>query len=357
MKTLLTPIVAWVWAPRALRERRRRRRDRGVALIVVLALLLVLGVIAASTVAVAQLGDRLTSLDRDRGAATYLAESAMARTLWLLRYDCATYPTREMGVTNPLADPQQERFFADGRKHVFALPAGRAEVVIRDMLGGLDLSGPTPDQALKRSAEETEFAEDDERYQRYTEFLAALRDYVDADDMLQLVGGCEASEYAAAGRRPLPRNSPLQYREELLWIRGAREFFRAGENGQLEGVMPLPPTLRMPLAKGKANFFSVGNDQLVKAGFTVAEAEEIMAGRQRWLESPSEVRLEDSFAPELLARLKQAFSFRESGYYTLTIRAMVGPEAAPRILTCSIQLSAQLATTETMRYYEWLFLQ
>jgi len=52
--------------------------------------MVVIGLIVASTVAVSQLDDRLTALDRDRAEAAYLAEGAVARACWLLRYDCAT---------------------------------------------------------------------------------------------------------------------------------------------------------------------------------------------------------------------------------------------------------------------------
>jgi len=339
-----------------VQTRQAVRRRRGAALIMVMMLLLLSGLLVASLVALSQLDDCLTALDRDRATAAYLAESAVARTLWLLRYDCATYPTRDLGVDDPLADPEKERFLADGRPHRLELPGGVAEVAIRDLVSGLDISGVAPDQALKRSPEDAEFADDDERYQRYTDFLAAVKDYVDPDDMTQLVGGCEADDYAKDGRRPLPRNGPFQYREELLWVRGATEFFKVGEDGRMEGVMVLPPTSRMPVPKGNPSFFSASRDQLLKhGGFSAEDADKILDARKRWL--AGEGRLEDLLDPAQLATLRQRFSFRESGYYTLMIKADTGPDTAPRILNCSLQFSGQLAATETIRYYEWLFLQ
>jgi hypothetical protein len=325
-------------------------------LIVVLAMMVILGLIVASTVAVSQLDDRLTALDRDRAEAAYMAESAAARVLWLLRHDCATYPTRNLGNEEILQNKDEERFMADGATHTIAVPGGQAEVSIQDMINGTDISGPTPDKALARNAEEGEFAEDDARFERYQKFFNALRDYVDPDNMLQLVDGFEADEYAAVGRRPLPRNGPFQYREEILWIPGAREFFKANEAGVLDAFLVPPPTLRLPPVRGKPSFFSAGADQLTKeGGFTADEAAAIIATRERWRKEPG--KLEDIFDPDTLSRLQQRFSFRESGFYTLVVKASVGPDAAPRILTCSLQLSGQLAGTETLRYYEWLFLQ
>jgi hypothetical protein len=327
-----------------------------VALIVVLAMMVIIGMIVASTVAISQLDDRLTALDRDRAEAAYLAESAAARVIWLLRYDCATHPTRELGGEEILQNKDEERFMADGSIHTIAISGGQAEVAIQDMINGTDISGPTPDKALKRNADDAEFSEDEALFERHEKFINALRDYVDADSLLQLVDGFEADEYANIGRRPLPRNAPFQYREEVLWIPGAKEFFKANEAGVLDAFLILPPTLRLPPVRGKPNFFSAGADQLIKeGGFTAAEAEEIIATRERWRKEPG--KLEDTFDPEILSRLQQRFSFRESGYYTLVVKASVGPDTAPRILTCSLQLSGQLAATETLRYYEWLFLQ
>jgi len=342
--------------PAGKRSRHGRRSERGAALVVVLALMVVIGLIVASTVAVSQLDDRLTALDRDRAEAAYLAEGAVARACWLLRYDCATWPTRELGTEASRGDETKERFVADGTVHVFELPGGRAEVAIHDMISGLDISATSLEQSLKKEEGDAEFVDRPERFEKYQEFVSAVRDYVDADDLRQVAGGFEADDYAGIGRRPLPRNGPFQYREEMLWIPGVREFFRPSGEGVLDAFLALPPTTRMPAVRGKPNFFSAGQDQLIKeGGFTAEEAASLMAARERWQKEPG--KLEDMLDPDLLSRVRQRFSFRESGFYTLVVRAMAGPEAAPRLLSCSLQLSGQLAATETLRYYEWLFLQ
>lgn len=51
----------------------------------------------------------------------------------------------------------------------------------------------------------------------------------------------ESQHYRSAGVPVLPRNRPLQFREELLWLPGAGKLYPPSENGVLDAIRLIPP--------------------------------------------------------------------------------------------------------------------
>ena len=62
-----------------------------------------------------------------------------------------------------------------------------------------------------------------------------LTDYYDNNDTIEN-NGAEAAEYELAGMEPLPRNSPIWWREELLFIPEIRQLFPLDSDGRLTAV-------------------------------------------------------------------------------------------------------------------------
>ena len=62
-----------------------------------------------------------------------------------------------------------------------------------------------------------------------------LTDYYDNNDTIEN-NGAEAAEYELAGMEPLPRNSPILWREELLFIPEIRQLFPLDSDGRLTAV-------------------------------------------------------------------------------------------------------------------------
>ena len=328
--------------------------ESGVALIFVMSIMVLIALLAASITTLAMISNQISKVTCDMDQSVYLAEGAVDRTIWLLRNDRRLHPTRSLGsVDYATGDDEFERYMADGTEHKFDYYGGTVTVSILDAAVGKDISGSNPTQGLARS--QTSFGDDYEQWERYKLFLSAVRDYVDLNDMVAPNGGMELEDYKSLGLEPLPRNDKFEYREELLLIPGAEEFFFPNKNGIVSSLRILPP-IGLRAIRGKENFFSTSDDSFLSdAQLDPSEYDAVIDARKQW--STEGVPLSDSLDPNLLSKMKQKYSMRESGYYTFLVKAQPGENLPGKVFTCTLIVPVNLVSGRDFQFYEWRFLQ
>jgi hypothetical protein len=332
---------------------RKKYEEKGIALIVVLTLIILLSLLTFSTVTFSQISYRLASVNRDRSQSAYWAESAAARTMWLLASDIIKHPTRSLGSEGE--EEEEERFLADGSVHTIKnQDEAEIKVKIYDAASGIDISGSNPIKFLQKN--KTAFEDDKDKLEEYKYFLNSVLDYVDSNDFVHLNGGFEKDDYEAEGMAPLPRNYAFQYREEILWIPEVGKFFTPNNDG-IMSVFRLIPPRGLPPIRGNSNFFSETNSNLMKlqTGLEQEDVESIFQARKDLLKSKTS--LADSLGQDVLTKVKSKYSFRESGFYTFIIEASPGKGMAGRIFTYTVRLTRNIAGGKELRYYDWRFLR
>lgn len=311
----------------------RNERESGVALIAVLALMTMLGVLAASAVAVSRYSAAETDTFCSMQRSILEAESAANRTLFLLLSDRAKHADRKLGEPTP----GEERFLADGTKHEFTVNDRPVTVRIFDAVSGLDVSGREPARRLFSPQERSEAQET---------WSARLDDYTDADGLVRN-GGMESSHYRAAGIPELPRNRPLQFREELLWIPGTADLFPADASGRFSEVRLIAPEGLRPLS-GRASLYAASPEEIATRCLAgESETEQLRHAFEAWR---AERRpLSETLSPGLLGKLELNYSVRESGAYTI-----VADTASPDNPGCRLSVTVRpSATARMIEYYEF----
>ena len=329
------------------------RDESGIALIAVMTTLLLIAILASSITTLALISNQVSKVTCDIAESAYMAEGAADRTLWLLKNDRTLHPRRDLDYD--VDNNDIERFMADGSEHKMDYYGGTATVRILDAASGIEISGSSPQNALRLSQQT--FGDDGEKWERYKIFLDRLKDYTDSNDLVSL-NGMEKKDYADAGLAPLPRNARMKYREEILFIPGSEEFFQPDRNGILSGLR-LIPQYGLKNIKGKNSFFSVSADILKKdTHISDDEYQSIIEARQRW--EREHIPISELIDPELLRKVKLRYSMRESGYYTIMVKASPGPGLPGKIFTYTLYIpgrSSNLTRGNTFRYYDCRFLK
>lgn len=329
----------------------------GSALIIVLGITAFTSLLILSIVSISQTSNLSVMTANDRGYATYYAESALSRALWLLAADKRSFSNRSLGELDYSAlGDGTDRFLADGVKHeIYCGDDAFAMVSITDMASGIDVSGLNPVKDLSGNKKNT--GDDAQKFDGYNAFLNALQDYIDADSFVCLNGGLEKSDYESMGLQPLPRNSKLQFREEMALIPVAKDFFKPDCYGRLSDIRIIPPTgLQQLPSSGKSFFFPVSCEKLMAdCNLTLEEAQQTLAAKEQW--NTKRIRISDLLEPDVLGKLKQKYSFSESGFYTFTVYAPAGENMAGRILISSLKVDKNISSEENIQFYERAFFQ
>lgn len=308
----------------------KTEKEQGIAFITVLALLSTVSILVASAIAVSQYSAAETDTFLSMQRSALEAESAMNRVICLLLADRSRNTDRKLGTP---ADTPEERFSADGTIHHVMAGERSVSVQIFDAIAGLDISGRNPLRQLRDRRLEKDH--------RREQFLAQVADYVDADGLLS-PGGMEASQYRAAGIPVLPRNRPLQFREELLWIPGAEKFYPPSGNGILEAVRLIPPEKLRPLS-GRPNLYSTPVSVIAEL-CVLTQEEEAMLRDAFLLWRTRKQPLQENLPASVIGKLEMNLSSRESGVYSIVVdtaseeipgvrlRAVIRPAAGDRYL-------------------------
>ncbi len=175
------------------------RRQRGAALLLVMWLILLLSGLVAGYA----MSARIESMQGNG-----LARSVAAREAARAGVDYAVARLLD-------ADPAQ-RWVPDGRAYRFDFDGARIEVSMRDETGKVDLNAAAPDLLaglLRVQGEPEESA---------TQIASAIIDWRDEDQLVQVAGGAEDPNYAAAGLAWGAKDAPFETVTELEQVLGMR---------------------------------------------------------------------------------------------------------------------------------------
>ncbi len=320
-------------------------RESGSALVVVVALIALASVLAASSVALSRKSRHMTAALAGKTYSAYVAEGASSRIQWLIAFDRRMHPQRTLGMSVAEDDVAETRYMADGKYREMDYHGVPVRYRIGDMASGVDVSGPG---ALANLSTLKSLYEGD-TLERYEAFLDKFEDYGDSNDLVRLKG-MEADGYAESGLGPLPRNRPLEFKEEILLIPGALEFFQADAGGRLSSIRVVPPR-NLPRVGSQNNFFGASKETIMAScGMSQEDAEMVVQARDLWFENGSDISL--SLDVGVFTQLRSKFSFNESGFYSIEVDSSPRKDRAGRKLHLTCRISNQFANPGT-RYYEW----
>lgn len=330
----------------------RKHSEKGSALIAVLCFMMLAGLLAASAIAMSRIGAESASVAATRMKSAYIAEGAATRMQWLLMNDLTKNPDRQTGSLN-YTKTLGERYLADGVPHILDYYGDEVEIALTDAASGIDISGASPSSAVQTMMMPL-YGDSRQRDKKQADIIKAfagrIDDYVDGDDFIRL-NGFEAQDYVSYGMPNMPRNAPFKFKEEIMLIPGFSEIFRIGEDGLLTQFRPVPPQ-GMPQISGLPSFFSATEQTLEKLGrLRQDELGRVLEARKNYLVNHKP--LNESLDPALLAKMKSSFSFRESGFFTFTVRPRLdeGRYGRTLVLTMKVDKQPQLNSTA---YYEWI---
>ncbi|OGV60314.1 MAG: hypothetical protein A2X45_06460 [Lentisphaerae bacterium GWF2_50_93] len=336
--------AGWLGTPVILKS---LRDERGAALIAVLCFVVLVALLTASAVTLSQVGSYTSRTFADRSISAYISEGAAARVQWLVIADKKKFTSRILGETEYAAEVQ-ERFMADGVQHKIDYYGIEIDVMINDMASGYDISDDNPSRQLESF--KNMFYDNDEMQKDFNVFIDCLKDYTDADDFPQL-NGKERTDYERLGLYPLPRNGKMQFREEIMLIPDFDKFFQPDMFGRLTSFKIISPPTMPRIGQGNS-FFSASKDVIMsKCSFSSVQADKVMEARNQWINE--RIPLNQTLDLGILGTLKGAFSFNESGFFTIIVNASPGQGRAKRVLAVSMQIPTNI-TLPGIRYYEWI---
>lgn len=292
--------------------------ERGVALIIVVSMLAVMSVLIAHMVVTTRISARESKVLTDRAKLRHAAEAAAEYGFWMHLCDRVRYAGDHRNMLTPTpaggVRPVEEVWLADGRAHSVALGDDlHATVTVTDAHRGYSLEGKAPHRGIGNLFTDLEEAEE------LRAFLDRLADYADPDLATRL-NGMEEADYCNINLPGFPRDAPLQFREEILWIPGVLKAFSLGAEGRKHGVLEMvqiipPPGDSMP-SDQKPSVFSASLSLIQrKLQLDAAETDRLEEALQR--ARKENIPLPELLGPGLIARLRRQFSVGESGVATI----------------------------------------
>lgn len=175
------------------------RRQLGAALLLVMWLILLLSGLVAGYA----MSARIESM-QGNGLARSIAARQAARA------------GVEYAVSRLLDGDPAQRWVPDGRAYPFVFDGAQLDVWVRDETGKVDLNVAAPDllaSLLRTQGESAESA---------TRIAGAIADWRDEDSLVQVAGGAEDANYAAAGLAWGAKDAPFETVAELEQVLGMR---------------------------------------------------------------------------------------------------------------------------------------
>ncbi|MDD5597508.1 MAG: hypothetical protein PHV82_06160 [Victivallaceae bacterium] len=288
-------------------------KESGIALVAVLCTVLTVSLLVASAVAISQYAALETATFSGISRSFYVAEGAAARIRWLIMADHRKYPNRKLEQTEADAEGNDERFLADAAAHEMNYYGREISYRIEDAVGGIDISGSSPENNLRSYFTNSLQEENDPEFAK---FCARLHDYADSDDLVSL-NGLEQKGYRDEKLYNLPRNNKLQFTQELMYIPGFADYFQPDQFGRVTVFRLIPPEGTGAL-RGRPNLFSSPMELIKnKCKLSDKEAEDVEAVLKDWRSGNS--LFSNSSNPGLEDRLLTYFSVTESGCYTVIV--------------------------------------
>ncbi len=289
--------------------------ENGAALVAVLCMLVTVGMLAGALTAVSRIGATDAASFTDLMRSAYTAEGAAARIRFLIEADRRVFG--DISAENiDFDEVEHDRYVADGSVHEIDYYGTPVKFTVSNGIYGRPVRRAADLDALKVNREDVTPLAD-----AIDVLKDRLNDYTDADGTAR-EDGLEADDYEDLGMKPLPRNGPVQYREELLWIPGAADLLPADGDGRLSSVR----NFRVDQS-AKPSIYTATYDQLRTVGrLTEDEAVKALAALKKYREerAPLDEQLDETIMPQL----RSNFNWNESRYYTVRI-FQTAPERRP----------------------------
>ena len=325
--------------------------ESGAALISVLCLIFTAGILTGAALALSKAGSFNVTSHVKLQRSMLVAEGVGNRVQWLIAADRNLYATTEQLGETLYDEYDGDRYLADRVPHVIDYYGETVSFTISDARSGVDLSSADYASTLNSLAanrtEETEWTD------ALTMLKEQLTDYLDADGDTTGDDGMEEADYEQLHMNPLPRNAPMQFREELLYLPAFRALFTTDRQGRLSDIRLIPPENTVSLT-GTPSLLEASDDMLKSyCGLEDGEVTEARAAIEAWRNERTP--LSDSLDSELLAKLGK-LSRQESGYYTVTVSAPKDQSRPFKRLTFSFAAFPVSGPDDgIVRYLEYMF--
>ena len=284
----------------------RHGREDGVALVSVLCLLTTAGLLVSALVAVSRMSTLNVASFTDLMRSYYVAEGAANRIRYLIEADREVFGDQD-AQTIDFDEYEYDRYVADGSEHEIDYYGTPVKFTITNGISGYVISSAADVDALATNRTEETLVTD-----AIDIFQDRYNDYVDSDDTVR-EDGMEEQEYEELGMKALPRNSDLQYREELLWIPGSEELFPTDADGRLSMVR----NFRISSTANPSIYTATYGQLRTQGHLTAEEAAKVLQALKEWREEKTP--LSDLLDETILPKLQTYFSWTESNFYTVRI--------------------------------------
>jgi hypothetical protein len=287
-------------------------KESGMALLMVMGVLSACMLLISHIMLVSGVVSKESYMISTKGLLRYQAESAAETAFWMHLTDRRLYSNRTLGQSETDALRENSDFgcwMLDGRPHPF--DNDRVFVYLQSGENGIKPTSLESD--LKQGYD---LADDADLIAQIDQFVAAYKDYIDEDDLLN-VNGYEANDYAADGFPTLPRNAPMQFKQEFFWLPDWSYIIQ-------EDICIIPPMgITYDFGKNKKPSIFSASDASICArldiAFDSAELDAIHDALQRWKDDGTP--LEDSLDFDLLTTIKANFDFTEPGLALVVAQA------------------------------------
>ncbi|UDQ98326.1 hypothetical protein AAEX28_15275 [Lentisphaerota bacterium WC36G] len=326
------------------------KNERGAALIITLCMLAVVMLLAGSAVAISQYAERDSYTYADLSRSLYHAESAANRVYWLILNDRKKYPNRNIDFYDENIEQENgERYFADGKRRIFKKYGGEFDIKykILDAVNGLNISGNSPHRDILM--QNTSSNEDSHHHQILEQLAYKMQDYVDPDNIVRL-NSLEKNEYIQAGLINLPRNSYLQYREELLLIPGNSAICIPDDSGRIGSIRLIAPK-GLAAIIGRPNLYSTSLNQIAeRCNLNSQEIGTLSSAMKKWQQNGTS--LNDTLPKGFLQRLEMYYGTNESSFYTILIDTSASERPGIRL---AVTFQLQFKNNPKIYFYEFMY--
>ncbi len=335
-------------------DRNEFNGESGVALIAVLVMLTTVSLLVMSMVAYSQLSSFGIRNDTGVLRSRYVAEGALNRITWLLAADSNQYNTSDL-LNFDYSEYEEERFIADGRPRELDYYGVKVKYRIENGMGGISIDNGV--RSAVNNLTRTRAANEEDLSEAITIFNNRYTDYTDSNDMIAQ-DGMEEEEYQELEEDvKLPRNSRLQFREELWFIPDGIKFFPPDRNGRLSWINPLymqSSNNRNRRNNQKPDLFQANYALLSNyANLSHENAMETLHTIKKYKNSAEPFILADELDALLVGTLRNYFSTTNSGCYRITIENAAGDASSSARMDATF-FNPGIRNDSGITYYDWL---
>ncbi|MBQ9772902.1 MAG: hypothetical protein IJW23_13860 [Lentisphaeria bacterium] len=325
----------------------KMKQESGSALIAAIFFILAATLLTMAVLAMSKFNTFTIRPHTDLQRSFYTNEGVANRIQWLIAADRGLHPVANPGEED-YSEYDYDRYLADGVIHTLNYYGTEIEFTISDARSGFDFTprgwSSTLNRIKRRWNTDTDLAE------KLDLLRDLISDYTDSNDNIN-GDGKEVSDYESENRAPLPRNSAMQFREELFYIDGFTDMFPIDNHGRLSSIRLIPPG-NMANLSGNPSIFTADRYLLmVYCDLEEEDADAVLEAIKIY--RTERTKLSDLLGADLLPKIRR-LSWRESGYYTVDIKPKNG--TVGKRLTFSFPgFGREGPQNETVRYLQWIF--